>query len=269
MVAEEEDVPTRTLLIGWRSDMQDMITEVDKWVNPGSYLAILAEAPSLAERKAELENADLFIEDPESGLKNVELEQMLGNPILRDDLVAANLKDYDAVMILTEDRDGVPGLQSDSRTMVTMLLCRDIQQKMGATNVKTGEMPVLIAEILDQRTAELVALASANDFMVSNLLVSQGLGQMSQEIDVHPLLEDLFSPEGMEMHIKPVGRYAHEGEHLSFWEIINRARRHCEIAMGYERKGPEGDYVISLNPVKKEEKIVWRLGDRIVVLSDE
>ena len=205
--ADEEEVPTKTLLIGWRRDMQDMILEVDKWVNPGSYLAILAEAPSLADRKSELENADLFVDDPETGLKNIELDQMLGNPILRplseplnpnpiqrpktlspnpnwiyrDDLIAANLKDYDAVMILTEDRDGIPGLQSDSRSMVTMLLCRDIQQKEGATNSKTGEMPVLIAEILDQRTAELVALASCNDFMVSNLLISQGLGQMSQE----------------------------------------------------------------------------------------
>lgn len=245
--------------------MQDMILEVDKWVAPGSYLAILAEFPDIPSRMEELEDADLYIDDPETGLQNVELEMMVGNPILRDDLEAAEMKQYDAVMILTEEREGIPGLQSDSRSMVTMLLCRDIQKKSGAGNNRMpGKMPTLIAEILDNRTADLVALAACNDFMVSNLLVSQGLGQMSQEINIHPLLEDLFSPDGNEMHIKDINKYAHEGESLSFWEVINRARRRCEVAMGYERKGE-----LVLNPPNKEEKINWQTGDRIVVLSEE
>merc|ERR1711966_211787 len=50
--------PTRTLLIGWRRDMQDMIFEVDKWVSEGSTLAILAEQPSVEDRYAELADAD-------------------------------------------------------------------------------------------------------------------------------------------------------------------------------------------------------------------
>jgi len=224
-VEEAADQPTRTLLIGWRRDMQDMIFEVDKWVAEGSFLAILAEAPDIPDRYDELANADLIVDDPELGLKNCRLEMMVGNPILRGDLMDAELKQYDSVMILTEERDGVPGLQSDSRSMVTMLLCRDIQRKEEARHIMSGEMPTLIAEILDPRTADLVALASCNDHMVSNLMVSEGLGQMSQEIDIHPLLEHLFSPEGNEMHIKNVNLYAHEGEYLSFWEIMNRARQ--------------------------------------------
>jgi len=268
-LVEEEEVATKTLLIGWRRDMQDMILEVDKWVAPGSYLAILAEAPDIPTRHAELENADLFIDDEENGLKNVELEMMLGNPILRDDLLAAEMEQYDAVMILTEDRDGFPGLQSDSRSMVTMLLCRDIQKKLGATHTVSGEMPILIAEILDERTSDLVGLACCNDFMVSNLLVSQGLGQMSQEPDILPLLNDLFCPDGNEMHIKPVSRYAHEGESLNFWEITNRARRRLEIVLGFERENGDGAMEITLNPPNKEETMVWRTGHRIVVLSED
>jgi len=269
-IPEEEEQSTKTLLIGWRRDMQDMIMEVDKWVAPGSYLAILAEYPDIPARHEELIENECFIDDPDTGLKHVELEMMQGNPILRDDLVEAELHQYDAVMILTEEREGIPGLQSDSRSMVSMLLCRDIQKKSGAVNSKTGEMPILIAEILDDRTSDLVALASCNDHMVSNLLVSQGLGQMSQEIDVHPLLEDLFDPEGNEMHIKDVKRYAHEGEYLNFWEITNRARRRLEVAMGYERYDPqEGAHRIVLNPPNKDEKICWQQGDRIVVLSED
>merc|ERR1711959_453807 len=146
-----------------------------------------------------------------------------------------------------------------------MLLCRDIQKSLGAAHVQTGDQPTLIAEILDDRTADLVALAACNDHMVSNLMVSEGLGQMSQEIDIHPLLEDLFSPEGNEMHIKDIKFFAHQGEYLSFWEIMNRARQRCEIALGYERD-EDGERQIVLNPT---EKICWTKGDRIVVLSED
>lgn len=267
-IDEEPPMPTKTLLIGWRRDMQDMIYEVDKWVAEDSQLAVLAEAPDIQSRYDELADAELVVEDPVKGLKNCTLEMMVGNPILRGDLLDADLPQYDAVMILTEERDGTPGLQSDSRTMVTMLLCRDIQRKEGAAHVQTGEQPTLIAEILDPRTADLVALAACNDHMVSNLMVSEGLGQMSQEIDIHPLLEDLFSPEGNEMHIKDIKFFAHQGEYLSFWEIMNRARQRCEIALGYERD-EDGERQIVLNPADKTEKICWTKGDRIVVLSED
>merc|ERR1719197_1082299 len=148
--------------------------------------------------------------------------------------------------------------------MVTMLLCRDIQRKMEARHIMTGEMPTLIAEILDPRTADLVALAACNDHMVSNLMVSEGLGQMSQEIDIHPLLEDLFSPEGNEMHIKPVTLYAAPGESLSFWEIMARGRMRCEITIGFYQNGE-----LVLNPEDKSAKINWQADDRIVVISED
>ena len=47
-----------------------------------------------------------------------------------------------------------------------------------------------------------------------------GLGQMSQEIDIHPLLEDLFSPEGR----------AHQLHDFSLWvmcEPLNSQHVEC------------------------------------------
>lgn len=228
------------------------------------------QAPDVETRLQELLDNDLDVEDEVNGLKNVELEMRVGCPILRDELMEADMEKYDAVLILTEERQGFSGLESDSRSMVTMLLARDIQKKHDSKHVSTGQQPVLIAEILDPRTAELVALAACNDHMVSNELVSQGLGQMSQEIDIQPLLDDLFSPDGNEMHIKDICLYANEGEFLTFWEILNRARQRLEVAMGYERFDAEaGERNITLNPPNKDEKICWQKGDRVVVLSED
>lgn len=253
--------------------MQDMIFEVDKWVSEGSTLAILAEAPSVEDRYAELADADCV---PSEHLTNVCLEMMVGNPIIRADLVATELHVYDAVLVLTEDREGIPGLCSDSRSMVTMLLVRDEQQKYLAEE-RIKKLPVMIAEILDPRTAQLLELASADDSMVSNEFISMALGQMAMEKDVRILVEDLFCPEGNEMHIKGVHLFAQPGESLSFWEMMNRSRQRVEIALGFElaitnadkmRDGvPEGELV--LNPPNKSNKITWMPNDRIIVLSED
>merc|ERR1712167_529948 len=118
-------------------------------------------------------------------------------------------------MGLTAEAEGKEGITSDSRSMVTMLLARDCQRQLDTAGI-IGRNPVLICEILDPRTADLVSIAAANDHMVSNRMVSEALGQMSQEINIHPLVEELFSPDGSEMHIKGIELYAHPGESLSF-----------------------------------------------------
>eukprot|EP00658_Telonema_sp_P-2_P030711 TRINITY_DN23148_c0_g1_i15.p1 TRINITY_DN23148_c0_g1~~TRINITY_DN23148_c0_g1_i15.p1 ORF type:complete len:213 (-),score=75.03 TRINITY_DN23148_c0_g1_i15:365-1003(-) len=198
------------------------------------------------------------------------------SPIIRSDLVDTELSTYDAVLVLTEEREGIAGLCSDSRSMVTMLLVRDEQQRY-LMEEKIQTLPVMIAEILDPRTAQLLELASADDSMVSNEFVSMALGQMAMERDIRILVEDLFCPEGNEMHIKGVHLFAQAGESLSFWEVMNRARQRVEIALGFAlavtnsdkmRDGvAEGELI--LNPANKSQKITWMPNDRIVVLSED
>jgi hypothetical protein len=272
-VPDQPKPATKTLLIGWRRDMQDMIFEVDKWVSEGSTLAILAEAPSVEERYEELASQDCI---PAEHLTNICLEMMVGNPIIRADLVATELTTFNAVLVLTEEREGIPGLSSDSRSMVTMLLVRDEQNRYLAEGL-IQKMPVMIAEILDPRTAQLLELASADDSMVSNEFVSMALGQMAMEKDVRILIEDLFCPAGNEMHIKPIDLFAQPGESLSFWELMNRARQRVEIAIGFElavtsadkqRDGvAEGELI--LNPPNKSMKVTWMPNDRVVVISED
>jgi len=143
----------------------------------------------------------------------------------------------------------------------------------------------IIAEVLDPRTSELLNLANPDDFVVSNGLISMALGQMSEEADVGPLIDDLFSEQGNEIHIKDVRLFADvsKPEALTFWEIMNRARQRCEVAIGYQRGidvangAPEKGVI--LNPVNKDERITWAgpyveggrsiPGDRIIVIAEE
>jgi len=268
-VQEPPKQPVKTLCIGWRRDMHEMIIEVDKWVPPGSELAILAPGseddgfcpagPTLEEREAELLNADCDV----NAMTNIKVSQYVDSPILRSALKACNIGQYHAVLVLTAEAEGKEGITSDSRSMVTMLLARDCQRQLDTAGI-IGRNPVLICEILDPRTADLVSIAAANDHMVSNLMVSECLGQMSQEINISPLIDDMFCPEGNEMHIKPVNLYAAPGESLSFWEIMARGRMRCEVTIGFYQNGE-----LVLNPEDKSAKINWQADDRIVVISED
>ena len=95
----------------------------------------------------------------------------------------------------------------------------------------------IIAEVLDPRTSELLNLANPDDFVVSNALISMALGQMSEQADLGPLIDDLFAEEGSEIHIKDIRLFADTSkpEVLTFYEIMNRARQRCEVAIGYQR----------------------------------
>jgi hypothetical protein len=268
--------PTRTLCIGWRRDMHEMVFEVDKWVMPGSNLTIMApgtedegftpEGPSLEDREAELADADCT---PDK-LANIVLNHSVGNPLLRESLQEAELHTFHAVLVLTPEREEVDGISCDSRTMVTMLLARDIQRKADSPGI-LGQEPVLIAEILDPRTADLVAIAQCNDFMVSNRMISEALAQMSQQIDVHPLVEELFCPDGNEMHIKDIRLYVAPGETCCFWDVLARARTRCEVAIGFYSANFGNELIINPtgDPLTKSDAINWMDGDRLVVISED
>jgi len=227
-------------------------------------------------------------------LKRLQLIFLEENPIFRRELIKCEIETYDAILVLTETRTGVEGLSSDSRSMITMLLCRDIQKQMTRDENsvtfgyhKPSDEATVIAEILDPRTMELIKLARTDDHVVSNALISMALGQMSEQADLGMLMKDLFNEEGNEIHIKDVRLFVNteKPESLTFWEIMNRARQRCEVAIGYQRgvdilAGVE-DKGIILNPANREEKITWMgprtdpntgmliPGDKIVVIAEE
>jgi len=301
---DDAPAPSKTLLIGWRRDIQDMVMELDKWVTPGSSCTMLwdgsfhGESPgegAVEAGKQELNDNGLDwegigVEDCEA-LTNMNLDFHSTDPIFYGKLCAGrnelddhplNLWEYDSILVLTEDHRGQEGLTSDSRTMITTLLCRHIQKECaeeGRVTLLRGNNPtqsVVIPEISDPRTSALLGLAKAEDFIVSGDLISMCLGQMSEEADIHQLLADLFSPEGNEMHIKDVRLYVTAGETLSFWEIMNRARQRCEVALGYFRPGMKepvinpGSEDLEGNPTPdKSQRITWRTGDKIVVIAED
>jgi len=269
---EPEPTPIKWLLVGFRRDLDDMINEVDKWVAKGSTLTLLSDM-SAEERTEILMSGGLNKDMLERGKANCSILFEQGNPVLLRDLEKlANpaIQDFDAIIVLTESSEDVPILNSDSRTLVTALLIRDIQKRFNS--VKT-----LCCEILDPRTENLIKLARLDDFISTNNMVSMALGQIAEESDIHGLLDAIFSPEGSEMHIKDIRLFASEGERLNWWELVARARMRGEVAMGFIKPELSKDPILNpgneaqkdVFPGTKDTPLVWKYGDQLIVLSED
>jgi hypothetical protein len=85
----------RTLICGWRRDIDDMISSLDAEVKEGSELHLLCEL-TIEEREQRLFNGNM------GELKNLKLVHHVGNPAVRRVLEALPLASYHYVLVLAD-----------------------------------------------------------------------------------------------------------------------------------------------------------------------
>ncbi|WCJ34777.1 Ion channel CASTOR [Euphorbia peplus] len=278
-------VPNSTekiLFCGWRRDMEDMIMVLDAFLAPGSELWMFNDVPE-KEREKKLIDGGLDI----GRLVNISLVDREGNAVIRRNLESLPLESFDSILILADESVEDSAIQADSRSLATLLLIRDIQAKRlpykeamvthghrGSFSQGSwiGEMQqasdksVIISEILDPRTKNLLSMSKISDYVLSNELVSMALAMVAEDRQINDVLEELFAEEGNEMHIRQADLYLREGEELSFYEIILRARQRREIVIGYRAANAERAVI---NPPSKSERKKWSLKDVFVVIAEK
>ncbi|KHF98770.1 Ion channel CASTOR [Gossypium arboreum] len=257
----------KILLCGWRRDMEDMIMVLDAFLAPGSELWMFNEVVE-SERERKLIDGGLDL----SRLVNITLVHREGNAVIRRHLESLPLESFDSILILADESVEDSAIQADSRSLATLLLIRDIQAKRlpyreamvtrgqrGSFSRGSwiGEMQqasdrsVIISEILDPRTKNLLSMSKISDYVLSNELVSMALAMVAEDRQINDVLEELFAEEGNELHIRLAELYLHEGEEMSFYEIILRARQKREIVIGYRLENAERAVI---NPPNKNER---------------
>ncbi|KAG0501032.1 hypothetical protein HPP92_001104 [Vanilla planifolia] len=234
--------PEKILFCGWRRDIEDMIMVLDAFVAPESELWMFNEVPE-NDREQKLVDADESVEDS--------------------------------------------AIQADSRSLATLLLIRDIQAKRlpfkeamvsqihrGSFSQGSwiGEMQqasdksVIISEILDPRTKNLLTMSKISDYVLSNELVSMALAMVAEDQQINDVLEELFAEEGNEMQIRPADLYLREEEEMNFYEIILRGRQRKEIVIGYQLA--DGERAV-INPPAKDTQRKWSSKDVFLVITEK
>lgn len=243
--------PDRTLVIGWNQRAPKIIALLDPFVRPGSALHIAANRS-----------------DPRSTLppfENLTVRFTKCDPTDRTMLESLNVRSYRQVIVLSDE--GYDPRDADARTLVTLLNLRDME---------TGEEDEegaysIVSELNDDANREIAQVTRADDFIVSDKLISLMLTQLSQNPHLYEVFADLLNPADAEIYIKPADEYLLPGMTANFATVIEAARRRGESAIGYRLREafhrPPG-YGVILNP-DKAKPITLTAEDRVIVLAEE
>ena len=251
-------MPERTLILGCNARAASIITELDHYVGPASVMKVVAE------NLAELND---FLEQNVQGepYANVQVKGQAGDITDRRTLDALDIPSFQHVIVLSEQTESATEPQQiDARTLITLLHLRDIADKR-------GNPFSIVSEILDVRNRELAQVTRADDFVVSDKLISLILAQISENKNLARVFQDLFDPDGSEIYFKPACDYVQLGKPVNFYTILEAARRRGEVAIGYRIQAQaytaEQAYGVKLNPAKTHP-ITLSKGDRIIVLAE-
>jgi len=153
---------------------------------------------------------------------------------------------------------------ADSQTLISLLHIRRIMEETD-TDLK------IVSEMLDMRNRDLAEVTKADDFIVSDKLISLLMSQVSENKYLMRVFEDLFDAEGSEIYLKPITDYIKAGEPADFYTILESAKRRGETAIGYRIDSLAHDnhraYGIVVNPVKSKE-VTFNKNDRVIVLAE-
>jgi hypothetical protein len=244
----------QTLILGWNSNAKIVIKELDNYVNPASEILIMAEGNGLKEKIATLS----------SELKNQKLEYRDVDINDRNELNKLDLKHYNHIIIMSYS-DIYPLQEADAITLITLMNVRDILDKL---NHKLS----MVTEILDLKNRALADLSRADDFIISDRMISLILAQLSENKELSIVFDDLFDAEGNEIYIKPYSNYMPENTSADFYSVIKATTKRKEIAFGYiinkYADNPDKNYGVVINP-NKSDKINFTEGDRIIMIAED
>jgi ion channel POLLUX/CASTOR len=239
-------IPESTLILGWNSRAARIIEQLDEYVVNGSTVDVVADRSDAYPVASGLANK----------LHHVTVRSKDGDIRDRATLEALDVSSYANVIVLSDD--SLDPLTADSRVLVTLLHLRDILAFRGHNGS-------IVSEMRDERDRALAQLTKADDFVVSEQLVSLLMTQIAENRHLEAVFNDLFDQEGAEIYIRPSSYYLRSTPGFTFATAVESARRRGEIAIGYRVAEPGDGHGVVLNPDKDEPmpKI-----DRLIMLSN-
>ncbi|MEU8148287.1 potassium transporter TrkA [Nonomuraea sp. NPDC048901] len=248
----QQTPPERTLMLGWNNRAPKIVQELDHYVSPGSTLHVAATA---VEESDSLDRAKVALRNLAVNVKECDTTD-------RVTLEALDVGTFDHIIVLADSN--LEPQHADSRTLVTLLHLRDMASK-------SGQRYAIVSEMNDDRNRRLAQVTKADDFVVSDKLISLLMTQLSENPHLGQVFRFLFDSAGSEIYLKPATDYVQPGVPVSFATVIYSARTRGETAIGYrvlaEAASPPA-YGVVLNP-GKSAAVTFGPRDLVIVLAED
>ncbi|MGQ9706646.1 MAG: CASTOR/POLLUX-related putative ion channel [bacterium] len=245
--------PRRILILGWNWRAPLIINDIDNYVSPGSEVMVVAS----------YEDGENEISKYCSDVRNVKVSYKIDDTTDRRVLNGLAIETYNHVIILCYSNT-LDTQEADAMTLITLLHLREIADK-------TGHKFTIVSEMLDIRNRNLAEVTRADDFIVSDRLVSLMLSHVSENKHLNAVFNDIFDPEGSEIYLKPAENYVKLGVPVNFYTVLDSACQRGEVAFGYRLRAYANDvkksYGIVINP-DKSNLITFSQGDKVIVAAE-
>jgi voltage-gated potassium channel Kch len=251
--APSPPTPERTLVLGGTGKAEAIIRELEHYVAPGSEVVVVS-----ADRGIQAE-----LEPLASELTRQRLSLRVGDTTRRSVLDALDVPGFDHVILLSDTR--LPMQEADAQTLISLLHLRNI-------GTSSGRRLNIVSEMMDLRNRALAQVARADDFIVSDKLISLMLSQLAENRHLHAIFRELFGSEGSEIYLRPASHYVATDAEVDFYTVIEAAARRGETAIGYRDAGSaemaaEG-YGVRVNPRKSAVRR-YAADDQVIVLAED
>lgn len=246
----EEDI----LILGWNQTGLALIKELDTYVAPNSTITVCSD---FAEHQSEIDKMG-------KTLVNAKLVFTEGNTTERRFLESVADGKFEHIILLCY-ADKFTTKIADAKALITLLHLRNIAEK---NNFNFS----IVSEILDVKDKELAEVTKADDFVVSNKLISLLITQLSENKELKQVFDDLFDAYGSEIYLKPASDYIVPGSKTDFYTILESAAQKGQVPIGYRIKSESYDvnkaYGVYVNP-QKSKQILLKEEDKIIVIAED
>jgi hypothetical protein len=249
----EPALPKKILILGWNHRGSLIVKDLDNYMIKGSEIMIVAKTKTIEETISGLQ--------PE--LKNITIKFHHGDINDRSLLEYLNIFSYNNLILLCYSDDET-AREADAKTLISLLHVRDILNREQKTlNIVT--------EMADIQDVELAKITKEDDFVVSDILVSLMIAQLSENSELKTVFESLFNPDGSELYVKNARDFVTTGKPVNFYTVVESAKRQQQVVIGYRIQSEstlhKKNYGIVLNP-KKSNEITFTEEDKIIVIAE-
>ena len=243
----------KNLILGWNQKGRSIIYELDKYVGTGSTVHVVSE----------VEIGEKVIAQMQLALFNQSITFEVGNISDSVTLSKIDIASYDNIINLNYKH--IDPQEADAKTLICLLHIRNFLEK---ANKKVN----IVSEMFDQNNRELAAVTKADDFIISDNLISRMLAQLSETSDLKKVYDDLFDADGSEIYLKDAVHYVKADMPVNFYTVIESAAMKNETAIGYRLNkfahDVDKNYGIVINPVKTD-RLTLTEDDKVIVLAKD
>lgn len=226
----------QVLILGWNDELYDVLQEFDRCMIAPTNVYVAAAHPE--ERAAQLLRENLTKPLRFANVKYQRLDYSRQSALAK-----LPVADVEHLIILADESSEDP--EPDSRTLMTVLSLRTLNPGL-RTHTR------VVVEIVNADNCELLQREQNIEFVVSPEIVSMLLTQISQQLMLQSIYQDLLSAGGTEIYLRPAGRYVKPDERCGFEDIATAAAARREVAIGlklaHQSDDAHSNFGVLINP---------------------